>query len=395
MMDPDNRQYSDVNANDWEEVRAQFDLDENQMHFAGFLLASHPRAVREAIDRHRKGLDNNPAHYMRQVDGAQRAREAAAAYLNGSSDYIALTDSTTMGVGLIYQGLHITNGQEILTTSHDHPVTFSATDWLSKKSGANLKRIELYDSARSASRSEITSRVQKSLTDKTRVIALTWVHSNSGLRIPIEDISRVVADHNRDRSDEERVILCLDGVHGFGVEDYDFEDLGVDFFIAGTHKWILGPRGTGIICGKEWAYNQLDPVIPSFSGTSTPGARFNPGGYHSFEHRWALEEAFQFHQRIGRKRIQERIHELSRQLKEGLTSLRGVDLITPTGDELSSGINCFLIEGWTPRAAVSHLRDQGVVASRSPYTPSYVRLAPSLVNNSEQVDRAVGIISRM
>ena len=79
--------------------------------------------------------------------------------------------------------------------------------------------------------------------------------------------------------------------------DVDLPDLGCDFLSAGTHKWLFGPRGTGILWGRDW--RPLTELIPSFSGPDE-GARLTPGGYHAFEHRWALDQAFAFHQRIGR-----------------------------------------------------------------------------------------------
>src|SRR2546430_3074273 len=48
----------------WDAIRAQFNLTRERIHMAGFLLASHPKPVREAIDTHRRGLDENPAEYL-------------------------------------------------------------------------------------------------------------------------------------------------------------------------------------------------------------------------------------------------------------------------------------------------------------------------------------------
>ena len=62
-----------------------------------------------------------------------------------------------------------------------------------------------------------------------------------------------------------------------------------------------------------------------------------PGGFHSFEHRWALAEAFRFHGRIGKRRVAARIHALNRRLKAGLAGMGHVTLITPRSDALSAG----------------------------------------------------------
>ena len=64
--------------------------------------------MQQAIEAHRRGLDDNPVDYMGQ-NGAREAAVlvAAARYLGGSPRDIALTDSTTMGLGLLYTGLDI------------------------------------------------------------------------------------------------------------------------------------------------------------------------------------------------------------------------------------------------------------------------------------------------
>lgn len=61
--------------------------------------------------------------------------------------------------------------------------------------------------------------------------------------MPVRRIADALAEINAGRSEADRVLLVVDGVHGFGVEDETVAQMGCDFFVAGTHKWIFGPRG--------------------------------------------------------------------------------------------------------------------------------------------------------
>ena len=79
----------------------------------------------------------------------------------------------------------------------------------------------------------------------------------------------------------------------------------------------------------------------------------SPGGFHAFEHRWAVPAAVKMHQDIGKARVGGRIHGLNRQLKEGLASMPNVMLHTPMQDELSAGIVCFEVNGLTADQAVA------------------------------------------
>src|SRR4029077_2877626 len=109
----------------WQAVREQFQLSRDHIHLAGFFLASHPAQVQAAIERHRRGLDADPIGYWFEQEETQEAAvlRAAAAYLAVDPTEIALTDSTTMGLGLLYGGLTLREGQEILSTLHDHYAT--------------------------------------------------------------------------------------------------------------------------------------------------------------------------------------------------------------------------------------------------------------------------------
>jgi selenocysteine lyase/cysteine desulfurase len=219
---------------------------------------------------------------------------------------------------------------------------------------------------------------------------LTWVHSSTGVRLPIAEYGAAIADLNQQRDEADRIRLCVDGVHGFGVVDVDLPDLGCDFLATGTHKWLFGPRGTGIVWGRDW--DPLTELIPTFSGPEG-GARLSPGGYHDFEHRWALTEAFALHERIGRDRVAERTVEQATQLKEGLADVDGITVVTPGDPEVSAGIVCIDVDGMLPANAVMTLRENGIVASATPYRQSYLRLGPSIVTSPEQVEQAIETVA--
>src|SRR5919108_1158750 len=91
----------------WAAVKAQFPLSRDVRHFDAFVLATHPKPVRDAIERHRRGLDADPNGYLREHEQELEARvgEAAARYLGVKTADLAFTDSTTMGLGLVYGGV--------------------------------------------------------------------------------------------------------------------------------------------------------------------------------------------------------------------------------------------------------------------------------------------------
>lgn len=391
---------------DWEEVRRQFALSPKYIHMSALFIASHPKPVRDAIENYRRQLDANPVIYLQQENRrlTDRALSAAAQYLGVENpDDIALTDSTTQGLGLVYNGLRLNPGDEVITSDQDYYATHEALRLASERKGIKVRQVSLYERIEKISEEQITARLVRAITPQTRALALTWVHSNTGLKLPLRQIAGVVKEINAKREQAEQILICVDAVHGFGVEDSDMADLGCDFFIAGCHKWLFGPRGTGLIWGSRRGWERVMPTVPSFldNGTMeawirgkevdgrTNGRRMSPGGFKAFEHQWALTEAFEFHRRIGKSHIAARTVELTRQLKEGLVKMPRVTLHTPIAEGLSSGIVCFSIREMSPFRAADRLRRRGLICTVTPYATRYVRLTPSIRNNPGEIERAL------
>jgi isopenicillin-N epimerase len=390
---------------EWETIRAQFALSPDWIHLCPFLLASHPDSVSEAIEAHRRGLDENPVEYLQDHDDWPTCR-AAAKYLDVRPDDVALVGSTTMGLSVLYGGIELGADAEVLTTLHDHYSMHESLRLAALRSGASVRRIPLYERLEAVSEEEIVESLVREISSKTRVVAVTWVHSSTGLKIPVGAIGAAIAEINEGRSERDRMLFCVDGVHGFGIEDRTMADLQCDFFVAGCHKWIFGPRGTGLVWGRPEAWAALRPTIPTFSdfgawvawqkGSPPPassGQMLTPGGFHAFEHRWALAEAFEFHLAIGKQNIEARTHELNRHCKEGLANMAHVTLHTPRASALSSGIVCFEVSGLPPERVVAKLRAERVIAATTPYLPVLVRIAPSILNSHEEIDRTLRAIS--
>jgi isopenicillin-N epimerase len=396
---------------EWANVRAAFELSPDYIHLgAGQFLASHPQPVREAIERHRRALDANPVLYIEHNEDRlmERVRACAIRALGVSDpNEVALTDSTTMGLALMYAGLPSRQGDEIVTTDHEHYSQLEALRGAQHRSGVWIKKVRLYDgSAADARAGELVTRVLDAITDATRAVAITWVHSDTGLKFPVAQLADALRGMNAGRDPDHRIRLCVDGAHGFGIETDTMPMLGADFMSAGTHKWIYGPRGTGLLWApiKEW--RRMIRVIPSFTemmdayseGGPLPemdGRQFTPGGFHSVEHRWAAAEAFEYREQIGPAVIRDRIYALNRRCREGLRQMPHVTLHTPLATELSAGITAFEIKGLDPEQARQRLLDERIIATVAPYQTKYLRLTPAIFNTEEEIDRALEVIRRL
>jgi selenocysteine lyase/cysteine desulfurase len=394
---------------DWPAVRRLLNLSPDWIHLASFYLASHPKPVRDAVDEYRRRIDENPMYVEEAMfeegheHALDRVRKRAAAYVGGQPDEIAFVPNTTTGLALVYNGLRIEPGQEVLTSVHDHYSHHESIRLAVDKNGATMRAVALHDGSGRASEAEMAERLKRAIGPKTRAVGVTWVHSSTGLRTPIRAFAEVVKAANAGRHEKDRCLLIVDGVHGFGCVDQAAASLGADFFVAGTHKWIFAPRGTGIVWARADAWPHTRPTVPSFDGLDsfnrwaagepldprTHARWVSPGGFCAFEHLFAMDAAFALHEELGRARVAGRIAELNGRFRAELAGMKKVTLHTPMAPELAAGIVCFEVDGVPPAQVVERLKAKRIVASTSPYAVTYARVAAGVMVSPEEVETTV------
>ena len=382
----------------WQQLRQLFPLDPSYAHFANFLVTAHPKPVQDAIDYYRAQIDRHPASWVDWETQSEWKREGevrdwAARYLQVKPRQIALTGSTTEGLGMIYGGLKVRADQEILTTVHEHYSTNRILGFRQQRQGTQVRKLRLFNQPRELSTDQLLSTLDQAIKPNTRVLGMTWVHSGSGVKLPVGEIGKLVRQHNRDRDENERILYVIDGVHGFGVENQNFADFNCDYFIAGTHKWMFGPRGTGIICAASEKMQHLVPTFATFSEDEDFATIMTPGGYHAFEHRWALGKAFELHLQLGKADVEQRIHQLNDYLKAQLKEHSAIELVTPQSREFSAGFTFLRIKDRDPDAIAAYLNEQRVVVDAVHRDVGPVlRMAPGLLNNEQEIDRAMALL---
>lgn len=388
----------------WANLASQWSLDPKKTHLSSFLLSSPPKFVQEEIFKYRQALDLNPAQFLRDNEKRldEDVRTAAAKYLGTDANLLAIVESTTAGLGILYGGLSLKSSDEVLTSTTEHFSHREAIRLLSKRTGAKTIEVSFHDGGKPLAQDALVEALKKNIRPNTKILAGTWIHSESGLKIPAAAIGKLVSEVNKNRTPERRLLYILDGVHAMGIENFNVEQLGCDFFVAGCHKSLLGPRGTGILCGSSEAWSVTNALIPTFSEKESWAAwknrkdpsgpsnalRIQPGGYHSFENRWALAAAFHFHLALGREKIEQHVHQLAESLKSEMRKNQNIVLHTPLEASASSGLICFTAKSKSPTQIVRELEDRSIIASVSPYKSGYARLAPGIMNSMNDVEKA-------
>jgi hypothetical protein len=254
----------------WSTVRAQFALAKDHLHFASFYIVSHPKPVRDAIEDFRRVLDANPfltvEHRMfEEADNIQyKIRDDLSGYLGAKREEIAITGNTTTGLALVYNGLLLSAGDEILTTTHDHYSHHESIRFAAARTGATVRKVPLFEKSATATTAEMTEKLRAAIKPNTRVVGLTWVHSSTGMRLPIPALAAVVTEANRGRAEKIRCCwwwtVCTAWVAPTKPSPTSALTSSapapqVDVRAA-RHRHRVGQ-------GRRWA--KLRPTIPSFS----------------------------------------------------------------------------------------------------------------------------------
>ncbi len=368
---------------DWGAVRREFRLDPSLTNLGLFYLASNPREVRDSIEHYKRRLDANSHDLM--PDQAQEVAAALGQYVGGAPDDIAFVPNTTIGLSIVYGGLKLRADQEVLLSDQDHAWHREAATLAASRVGAKVRVGTLFESSAKATEDEIATRLRNSITPRTRAVGITWVQSSTGVRMPVRACAAVVAEANNGRTPEDRCLLVVDGVHGLAAVDDDAARLGADVFVAGTHKWLFGPRGTGMVWVNPQVSDQIVPLLPSL-GNRGGTASLGPGGFHAFEQYYAVRTAVQFHQRLGRPRVAARITELATRFKDGLSGIPGVVVHTPRDAGMSAGLVCFDVNGHTGNEVVARLAEKRIQITTAAYRIPYARIGTSILNTPEEID---------
>lgn len=120
-----------------------------------------------------------------------------------------------------------------------------------------------------------------------------------------------------------------------------------------------------------------------------------PGGYHAFEHRWAVDEAFKLHLQLGKAKVETRIHQLNSELKQRLQAHSGIELVTLLDPSLSAGFTFFRVKGQDCDQVAAYLMHNRVVVDAVDRDVGpVVRTAPGLLNNEGEIDRFMNLLAK-
>lgn len=168
------------------------------------------------------------------------AREKVASFINAQSNEIIFTHNTTDSINMVANGLNLKADDEIIISILEHHSNVIPWQQHSVTKTALIDDSGIVD----------IDQLEKLITKKTKLIAISYVSNVTGKIQPIRAISKIAREHG--------ILLLVDSAQAVGHIPVDVIDIDCDFLTFSSHK-MLGPSGVGILYGKATALNKLNP----------------------------------------------------------------------------------------------------------------------------------------
>jgi selenocysteine lyase/cysteine desulfurase len=227
------------------------------------------------------------------------------------------------------------------------------------------------------------------ITPRTKVLMISHILFSNGLIQPLGELCALAR--------ERGIITAVDGAHGPGLLPLDLAASGCDFYCASPHKWLLAPKGSGLLYIAEPWLDRLWPTIASggWDDLSIKGERFDHKGTLNESLLVGFQAAVDFNAMIGQDRIWARCRELAERLYAGLAHIEGVELKSATDATLRAPLISFTVAGWTTDDLIRALWERGPIRVRhvAEYDYHWVRMSTHVYNTPEEADRVLGIVS--
>lgn len=179
-----------------------------------------------------------------RFDGVpRRLREALGRLVGVGAEEIILANGASFGLHLFANGLPLADGDEVLLMRGDFPSNL--LPWLAlERRGV---RVRLLEPRRHVLEIE---EIEPHLSERTRVLCMSWVHSFSGYRADLEAIGTLCRDRG--------VWFLVNTTQGLGTLPFALGSLPVDGITNAGWKWLCGPYGTGFAWLREELLAELD-----------------------------------------------------------------------------------------------------------------------------------------
>ena len=350
------------------EIKKEFPIFDNKVQNNDLVYldsansSQKPRVVVDRIyDFYTKEFSNvgRSIHYLAvaATNMYENTRVSVQKFINAKDkDEIVFTKGATEAINLVastYGQKYLKSGDEVLLTELEHHSNYVPWHYLRKSKGVKIEFADVNDNG------EVTlENIEKKITSKTKMIAVTHLSNVTGAILPIKEITQLAHSKN--------IPVLVDGCQGAPHLKLDMQDLDCDFYAISCHK-MYGPTGLGILYAKKYWLEELPPYQGGggmIGDVKKEGITYGdlPNKYEAGTMQTAqiiaFNESIKFLNNIGIENIMKHESELINYGQEILRKNNSVKLIGNPKNK--GGVLSFTLDGIHPHDIATILDEDGV-----------------------------------
>lgn len=313
-------------------------------------------------------------------------RALAGSFINATVDEIAITQNATVAMSMLANGLDLAAGDEVVSTDHEHAGGISGWRLRAKRHGVIVKEVAL-DPLLAGGPEAIEKAFADAMTPRTKVVMFSHITSGLGILMPAKELCALA--HGRG------ALAIVDGAQAVGQIPVDVQALGADAYVTSPHKWLMAPKGTGILYIKRDVQDRFWTTLASsrWDDREKGAFRFMQYGTGSVPVSEGLVAALKFVSKIGVDRIARWDRMLSTRLRDDLEKIPAARLSSPSDRRLASAITTFRVEGVRAKALQDALWARKIRV-RAQGDARGVRLSAHMYVMPADIDAVLGVIRR-
>ncbi|OGK17993.1 hypothetical protein A3G67_04580 [Candidatus Roizmanbacteria bacterium RIFCSPLOWO2_12_FULL_40_12] len=359
--------------------------------------------------------ENYPANIKRGIYSlSERAtaefeetRKVIASFINAKNKKeVIFTRGTTESINLVAYSLGrkiVNENDEVVVSVLEHHSNFVPWQVLAQEMGAVFKVIDINDEGILTIVKDNSSEVSLDdvITKKTKILALAYISNVLGTVNPLKEIIKKARQIN------PHIVVVVDAAQAVAHRQVDVQDLDCDFLAFSAHK-MFGPKGAGILWGKEQRLEEMFPfqyggeMIEQVKIEKTTFAKLPEkfeAGTPSIADVTAFKEAVKLIQKLGFSNIQKHEKDLVKKARAQLLHIFGKDINIYGPQNEFSSIVTFNLKGLHPHDVASLLNDKHVCIRAGHHCtmplhtrfgiPASCRASFSIYNNEDDIEALI------
>jgi selenocysteine lyase/cysteine desulfurase len=373
----------------WRDVQNAFTVSRSLIDLNNGFTCPSPRVVTESVVDYIWQQEESPSYVIARLlpPRIETVRAALARLFGCDPEEIAIVRNTSEAMEILLLGLDLKAGDEVVTTTQDYGRMRTTLDQRRRREGIEIKYITIPVPAKTDA--EMIEGFRRAIGPNTRMVLMSHQINLTGQILPVKAVCEIAA--------ERGVPVMVDGAHSFAQFEFQRDDLGCDYFGTSLHKWLLAPKGTGMLYVRRDKIKGLWPMMAAPEKMDEDIRKFEEIGTHSLAPYLAIGEAIAFHHSIGGKRKEARLRYLKDYWAKKLMALPNVRLHTSLDPKMSCAIGNVEIVGIAPKALTEYFWEKHhiIVAAIEHEEFQGVRVTPNVYTTLDELDYFCEVFERV